>query len=117
MTIFNEGKMSRDMTYIDDIIQGLTKAVSFNKFNNEIPFEIFNLGNNSPVSTWELIEHIEGYFDQKGDYSFENSNIEVKKTWANLNKSKELLEFSPKIEFAVGMNNFLDWFKLYKGIN
>ena len=69
------------------------------------------------MSTWELIEHIEGYFDQKGDYSFENSNIEVKKTWANLNKSKELLEFSPKIEFAVGMNNFLDWFKLYKGIN
>jgi UDP-glucuronate 4-epimerase len=117
MTIYNEGKMSRDMTYIDDIIQGLSKAVSFDKFNNVIPFEIFNLGNNSPVSTWQLIEHIEVYFDKKGDYSFENSSMEVKKTWANLNKSKELLDFSPNTEFSVGMNNFLDWFKSYKGIH
>jgi UDP-glucuronate 4-epimerase len=117
MTIFNEGKMSRDMTYIDDIIQGLSKAVSFDEFRNEIPFEIFNLGNNSPISTWQLIEHIENYFNKKGNYSFENSSIEVKETWANLNKSKKLLEFSPNTEFAEGMNNFLDWFKLYKGIN
>ena len=57
MVIYNEGKMSRDMTYIDDIVQGITRAVEFNDFTTNVPFEIFNLGNNSPVSTWKLVKH------------------------------------------------------------
>tara|TARA_Y100001970_G_C14064120_1_gene765767 strand:- start:101 stop:1081 length:981 start_codon:yes stop_codon:yes gene_type:complete len=116
MTIYNEGKMSRDMTYIDDIIQGLSKAVSFDSFKSETPFEIFNLGNNSPVSTWQLVQYIEKYFDKECNYSFQNSSIEVKETWANINKSEKLLEFAPTTEFSKGMANFLDWFKSYKQI-
>ena len=116
MTIYNEGKMSRDMTYIDDIIQGLSKAVSFDSFTSEIPFEIFNLGNNSPVSTWQLVQYIEKYFDKECNYSFQNSSIEVKETWANINKSEKLLEFVPTTEFSKGMESFLDWFKSYKQI-
>ena len=116
MTIYNEGKMSRDMTYIDDIIQGLSKAVSFDSFTSETPFEIFNLGNNSPVSTWQLVQYIEKYFDKECNYSFQNSSIEVKETWANINKSEKLLEFAPTTEFSKGMTNFLDWFKRYKQI-
>jgi UDP-glucuronate 4-epimerase len=116
MTIYNEGKMSRDMTYIDDIIQGLSKAVSFDSFASETPFEIFNLGNNSPVSTWQLVQYIEKYFDKECNYSFQNSSIEVKETWANINKSEKLLEFAPTTEFSKGMTNFLDWFKRYKQI-
>ena len=96
MTIYNEGKMSRDMTYIDDIIQGLSKAVSFDSFTSETPFEIFNLGNNSPVSTWQLVQYIEKYFDKECNYSFQNSSIEVKETWANINKS-EKFECNEKI--------------------
>tara|TARA_B100000989_G_scaffold241750_1_gene188635 strand:+ start:1925 stop:2905 length:981 start_codon:yes stop_codon:yes gene_type:complete len=114
--VYNKGEMSRDMTYIDDIIQGLSKAVSFENFTNDIPFEIFNLGNNSPVSTWELVRYIEKYFNTKADYSFEDSSIEVKETWANINKSKKLLEFKPFTTFSDGMNNFLDWFSAYKNI-
>ena len=116
MTIYNEGKMSRDMTYIDDIIQGLSKAVSFDSFTSETPFEIFNLGNNSPVSTWQLVQYIEKYFDKECNYSFQNSSIEVKETWANISKSKRLLDFSPSTDFSDGMNAFLDWFKIYKCI-
>ena len=114
--VFNEGNCLRDYTYIDDIIQGLSKAVSFDSFTSEIPFEIFNLGNNSPVSTWQLVQYIEKYFDKECNYSFQNSSIEVKETWANINKSEKLLEFVPTTEFSKGMESFLDWFKSYKQI-
>ena len=116
MTIYNKGEMSRDMTFIDDILQGITKAVEFDQFPDEIPFEIFNLGNNSPVSTWDLIQYIENYFNKKGRFVFEDSTIEVKETWANISKSKRLLDFSPSTDFSDGMNAFLDWFKIYKSI-
>jgi UDP-glucuronate 4-epimerase len=114
--IYNDGEMSRDMTYIDDIVQGISRAVSFDKFTKEIPLEIFNLGNNSPVSTWELVKYIETFLNTEANYSFEVSSVEVKETWANLNKSKKLLEYNPSTNFAEGMNNFLDWFTTYKDI-
>jgi len=116
ITVYNNGEMSRDMTYIDDIIYGLSKAVSFDNFTNDTPFEIFNLGNNSPVSTWELIKYIENYLNTEANYSFEDSSIEVKETWANINKSKKLLSFEPSTTFSDGMDNFLDWFSAYKNI-
>ena len=116
ITIYNDGEMSRDMTYIDDIVEGIGKAVRFNKFTKEIPLEIFNLGNNSPVSTWELVKYIEKFLNTEANYSFEDSSVEVKETWANLNKSKKLLEYSPSTNFSEGMDNFLDWFTTYKDI-
>ena len=114
MVIYNEGKMSRDMTYIDDIVQGITQAVKFNEFTTDVPFEIFNLGNNSPVSTWKLVKYIEKYFEIKAEYTFEDSPIEVTETWANISKSKKLLDFEPSTKFEKGMDTFLEWFCLYK---
>ena len=97
-------------------IRDSSRAVSFDKFTKEIPLEIFNLGNNSPVSTWELVKYIETFLNTEANYSFEVSSVEVKETWANLNKSKKLLEYNPSTNFAEGMNNFLDWFTTYKDI-
>ena len=114
MVIYNEGKMSRDMTYIDDIVQGITRAAEFNDFTTNVPFEIFNLGNNSPVSTWKLVKHIEKYFEVEAEYSFEDSAIEVKETWADIRKSKKLLDFEPSTNFEKGMDTFLDWFRSQK---
>ena len=112
--IYNDGEMSRDMTYIDDIVQGISKAVSFEGFKNHTQFEVFNLGNNSPVSTWQLVKHIEKYFAKAADYSLENSHIEVKETWADLKKSENLLNYQPSTDFSYGMDKFLDWFRVYK---
>ena len=84
ITIYNEGKMSRDMTYIDDIVDGIISAIDFEKFSNDKKFEIFNLGNNAPISTWDLLNHIENSLGKKAIYKFEESEIEVKKTWADI---------------------------------
>ncbi len=111
ITIYNEGKMSRDMTYIDDIVDGIISAIGFDKFSNDKSFEIFNLGNNAPISTWDLLNHIENSLGKKAIYKFEESEIEVKKTWADISRSTEYLNYNPSTSFKQGMDNFLDWYK------
>ena len=110
ITIFNEGNMSRDMTYISDVVQGILQAIKFEHFTKEIPYEIFNLGNDSPVSNWDLINFIEDFFETKGKYKFQETNTEVKKTWADITKSRKLLNYIPNIKFEEGMKLFLDWY-------
>jgi len=114
ITIYNQGKMSRDMTYIDDIVNGISACLKFNKFKNNPYYEVFNLGNNSPVSTWKLLNFIESYLDLKANYKFEDSDIEVKETWADISKSIESLKYRPNVGFETGMTNFLDWYKSNK---
>ena len=111
ITIYNEGKMSRDMTYIDDIVDGIISAIGFDKFSNDKSFEIFNLGNNAPISTWDLLNHIENSLGKKAIYKFEESEIEVKKTWADISRSTEYLNYNPSTSFKQGMDKFLDWYK------
>ena len=111
LTIYNEGKMSRDMTYIDDVVNGIVSSINFKDFNSNSHFELFNLGNDNPISTWELIQKIEKYIGKRAKYKFEFSEIEVKKTWADITKSKEYLNYSPKVSFDEGMENFLNWYK------
>jgi UDP-glucuronate 4-epimerase len=113
ITIYNEGKMSRDMTYIDDIVSGITSCLKFNKFTNNPYYEIFNLGNNTPISTWKLLNFIESYLNLKANYKFEASNIEVKETWADISNSIRHLKYEPKVDFEKGMTNFLEWYKSY----
>ena len=114
ITIFNEGNMSRDMTYISDVVQGILQAIRFENFTKEIPYEIFNLGNDSPVSNWDLINFIEDFFEIKGKYKFQETNTEVKKTWADITKSKKLLNYAPDTKFEEGMKRFLDWYLDFK---
>ncbi|MDC0222847.1 GDP-mannose 4,6-dehydratase [Gammaproteobacteria bacterium] len=113
ITIYNGGKMSRDMTFIDDIINGIEKAMLFDDFQSSVKFDVFNLGNNHPVSTWDLIKFIEEYFGIDSDHRFEKSALEVKETWADLSKSSQLLGYKPTISFQEGMKRFLEWFVRY----
>ena len=111
MVVYNEGKMSRDMTYIDDIVSGIVSSIDHNEFKEDPYYEIFNLGNNSPVSTWKLIECIETSLGKKAKYTFENSDIEVKETWADISKSTRYLNYNPQTSFEDGMRIFLEWYK------
>ena len=73
--VFNEGKMSRDMTYVDDICDGIIKSM---KVKLDKP-EIFNLGNNHPIKLFDLINFLEKSFRKKADIFYETSLDEIKK--------------------------------------
>jgi UDP-glucuronate 4-epimerase len=108
ITIFNSGNMKRDMTHIDDIIEGILACIHISNFSSK--HEIFNLGNSNPVGTMELLELIELHYGKKAHITFENSSNEVKITFADISKSYDVLNFKPKIKIHQGMREFLKWY-------
>ena len=108
ITVFNKGKMSRDMTYIDDIINGIYSSIYLQQKPRE--HEVFNLGNNNPVELWELIQFLEERLNKRAKIKFLDANTEVKTTFANIDKSCKMLGFIPSTSFEHGMNNFVDWY-------
>lgn len=110
ITVYNEGKMSRDMTYVDDICDGIIKSM---KIEFKKP-EIFNLGNNRPINLLDLINFLEKSFGKKANIFYETSIDEIKNTQADISKAVKILNYHPKTSFEDGMNLFYDWFIKYE---
>lgn len=112
--LHNYGKMSRDMTYIDDIVNGIIASIRFVTDAKKNTYEIFNLGNNKPVLTKDLLKMLEqkiGKNVQINNIITENESI---MTHADLTKSKKLLSYEPKVSLDHGLDLFLEWFKAYE---
>ncbi len=109
ISIFNNGNMKRDFTYIDDIIDGTIAAIDSN-----IPFDIFNLGNNQPVDLLNFISILEEKIGKNANKQFlPMQQGEMLVTYADINRSQEILKFSPKISIEQGLNMFFQWYKSY----
>ena len=113
--LHNEGKMYRDMTYIDDIVDGILGAINYiMNSNNKIRNEIFNLGNDKPIKTSELLRKIELYLKQKAKTKNKSTETESLITHADITKSRNILGYDPKVSFDEGMMSFLNWHKEYE---
>ena len=106
--IYNKGIMSRDMTYIDDIIQGIKLAVNTNNFIKR--HEVFNLGNTKPIKTMDLLSIIENHYGKRALIEYESSDIEVDITHADITKANSMIGYFPETNIAEGMENFFSWF-------
>jgi UDP-glucuronate 4-epimerase len=113
IVLYNEGKMSRDMTHVDDIVDGILLAIDYG-LNKNFTHEIFNLGNNQPISTKNLLEHIEKYFNKKAKVKNLYSLEECITTHANLDKSVKYLSYNPKVQFSDGLKSFFEWYENYE---
>ncbi len=110
--LFNHGKMQRDFTYIDDIINGVIAAI-----HTDTNFDIFNLGNNQPVEVLSLVQLIEKFLNKKAILKFlPLPKGEVIKTYADISKSQKILNFHPKTSFPTGMEKFLNWHSSWTNI-
>ena len=107
--IFDNGKVERDFTYIDDIIYGIRSSIKKN-FSNEI----FNLGNSRKEKVIDLIKIIEQKLDKKAKIKLMPIKPgDVKITNADIEKSKKMLGFKPIVNLTQGINHFIDWYKKY----
>ncbi|SCA62878.1 UDP-glucuronate 4-epimerase 4 [Chlamydiales bacterium SCGC AG-110-M15] len=105
--VFNHGKMMRDFTYIDDIVKGTTAAIDLGA-----DFEVFNLGNNQPVELGYFIETLEKLIGKKAEKTYLDMQAgDVLKTFADIDHSKQLLGYDPKISIEKGLENFVNWYK------
>ena len=104
---FGDGQSSRDYTYIDDIVAGIVAAV-----DKDLYFEVINLGNNKPVSLDEFILTLEEIIGKKAIVLAGPKQIgDVEKTWANIVKAKQVLDWQPKIRLEDGLKEYIRWLK------
>jgi UDP-glucuronate 4-epimerase len=112
--VFNEGNMSRDFTYIDDIVESIIRLIIKSPDNEQIPMNLFNIGNNKPEKLADFIEEIEITTQKMAIKEYLPMQAgDVEKTFANVQSLIDYIDYKPKTAIQVGIANFVDWYKNY----
>ena len=113
--VFNYGKHSRDFTYIDDVVEGISLvSLKKNKYLSNSYSEIYNIGGDHPITLNNLIKEIEKNLGKKAKRNLMPLQMgDVKKTISNIKKIKKHYGFSPKTSINEGIKSFIDWYKSY----
>ncbi len=105
--VFGDGTSSRDYTYIDDIIDGITGSLEI--IQN---YEILNLGNSKPIKLMKLIKLIENETHRSADIRYlDDQPGDVFTTYADINKAEKLIKYCPHTSIEVGIKKFVEWYK------
>jgi UDP-glucuronate 4-epimerase len=111
--IFNEGKMQRDFTYVDDIVEGTIAAIE-----SQVSLGIFNLGNHQPVDLLYFVSVLEKELGIKAQKIWSPMQAgDVVTTFADIEDSTKQLKFFPKIKIEEGLSKFINWYKSYYNVN
>ena len=114
--VFNEGKLERDFTYIDDVVAGVLAALE-RPADSAQPHRIYNLGNNKPEPLMRFIKTIETALNCKAMLDFQPMQPgDVKATAADIDDSTRDLGFLPRVGIDEGIPRFVRWYKDYHGI-
>lgn len=125
--IYNHGRMERDFTYIDDIVEGIVKLIEkvpvSNKDWDEIkdglstsfaPYKIYNIGNNNPVQLMRFINTLELALGKKAEKIYMDMQPgDVLKTYADVSNLERDINFKPSITIEDGLGRFVEWYKDY----
>ncbi len=111
--VFNHGNMSRDFTYIDDIVNGIVAVLKKTPPQNEL-YRIFNIGNNKPITLKEYISIIEEILQKEAlkDY-LPMQPGDMLATYADTSLIEKIAGFKPDTSIQKGMSIFIDWYKKY----
>jgi UDP-glucuronate 4-epimerase len=116
LPIFGDGSTARDYTFVDDIVAGVLAALDY-KFAERAgatgaAFEIFNLGNSSPVRLDELVAAIEratGRTAARRAMPLQVGDVPI--TWADISRAGRLLGYKPQVPLAEGLTRFVEWYR------
>jgi len=125
--VFNYGKHTRDLTYIDDIVEGIIKtldnpATSNLEWNSnqpdpatsKAPWRIYNIGNNKPVQLMDYINALEKTLGKKAKINFLSLQPgDVPDTHADVENLKKTFNYKPSTSIIDGVSNFVKWYKDY----
>ncbi len=114
--VFNQGEMSRDFTYIDDIISGIVKVIDNPPLKLCTPFKIYNIGNNSPVKLLDFIKTLEKYLGKDTQKEFlPMQDGDVVSTYADVTELIDDFNYKPSTSLSVGIKKFVKWYKDFYG--
>ena len=112
--VFNDGNMSRDFTYIDDIVESIVRLIVKVPSNRQLPLNLFNIGNNKPEKLIDFIEEIESATQKTAIKEYLPMQPgDVEQTYADLQSLFEYIDYKPKTSIREGISNFVNWYKKY----
>lgn len=114
--VFNNGDMLRDFTYIDDIVEGVTRIINVVP-DQEVPASVYNVGNQTPTKLMDYIECIEEAIGKKAKKDFLPMQPgDVYQTYANSSALANATGFTPTTPLQEGINRTTLWFRNYLSI-
>ncbi len=118
--VYNDGQMSRDFTYIDDIVEGIFRLRQKPpSCRNDLPpgaapNKVYNIGRGMPVKLLDFIECIEKALDIKAERNFLPMQPgDVAKTWADVEALAQWVDFYPQVSVDDGVRQFVDWYRSF----
>lgn len=125
--VFNHGKMRRDFTYIDDIVDGVIKvsldiakpdplwqAETPSSASSYAPYRVYNIGNNQPVELMQMIQLLEKHLGKKALIEFKPMMAgDVVETYANIDAIQADYGFKPSTDLDKGLGQFVSWYRDY----
>ena len=129
INVFNHGKMKRDFTYIDDVVEGVMRVMKnqprdnpdWDRFNADpatsyCPYRVYNIGNNQQETLMHFIEVLEDCLGKKAERNFmPMQNGDVPATYANVDDLTRDVGFKPSTTIEDGLKKFVDWYRGYYG--
>lgn len=112
--VYGEGKMARDFTYIDDIVDGVIGALDNPPMRGE--HRVLNIGDSHPVGLMEMIETLETAIGRKAEKIMRPMQPgDVTATYADVSQLHALTGYQPRVMLAEGLQKFADWYRGYYG--
>ena len=116
--VFNHGDMSRDFTYIDDIVNGIIKVMNLALNKEQVgytsDYNIYNIGNNAPVKLMDFIETLENNIGKVSTKKFmDMQDGDVVSTFADVDDLIKDFDYKPNTSLDNGINKFIKWYKGY----
>jgi UDP-glucuronate 4-epimerase len=113
--VFNHGRMRRDFTYIDDIVEGVVRVLERPPLPEAgVPHAIYNIGNHEAVALDDFIATLEGLLGVRATKEYLPMQPgDVEATYASVDALRELTGFAPSTPLAVGLARFVEWHRAY----
>lgn len=128
--VFNNGRMKRDFTYIDDVVDGVARILdkipepdaNFQCMNpdpasSQAPYRIYNIGNHNPIELMTFIETIEKAVGKRAVKNLLPMQPgDVEETYAEIEELRQIVGFEPHMPLDKGINEFVNWYKSYNSL-
>jgi UDP-glucuronate 4-epimerase len=115
--VYNYGKMRRDFTYVDDIVEGVLRVLDRPPSTDPTPCKIFNIGNNKPVELLDFIACLEEALGKCANKEFlPLQDGDVPETYADTQALNQWVGYVPATEIKQGIGKYVNWYRSYYGV-
>jgi UDP-glucuronate 4-epimerase len=105
--VFGDGSSQRDFTYVDDLVEGLVRAI-----DRDLGFALLNFAGGRTVTVLEVVSALERELGITAEIDWQPEQTgDVRRTWGDISRAREALGYDPRVGFEEGLHRFADWLR------